>query len=199
MTNSQRAALLPGLVLIGAAIACGITAAHAGPSLDLESNDAVIQPGAPCAAGVCGAMFNADLSGPPFGRATIGLCLSVSSNAAGCQQATGSGVICAGSTACEVACPVAPAQPQHKAGATSGAFNAAFVGELCQPEEGFYLLRGAVEMRPGSQCASVKSFAASGTLMSFGAVHIPGRPIPTSDPSVASIIGSSGQVPMCTP
>lgn len=119
-------------------------------------------------------MFTAKLSGRPFGKADLALNLAVNLTAdpfTGCSQVTGTG------------------------GINNNAYRVNLIGQLCAPGIG-YLLSGSVQIYAAGAAIST---AAAGTIVAFGGTNTPPDPIPSSGPSVVSIVGASGKIPLLIP
>lgn len=145
------------------------------PTLLLEGKGHIAPSLPECNGGTCTGSFTATLSGRPFSKANLALNLSV--NAAGdaftgCHQVLGSG------------------------GINNQAYTVTLVGQLCTPGLG-YTLSGTVQIY--SVATSANPDAAVGNLVAFGGTNIPPNPIPNSGPSLVSIIGASGTIPLLLP
>ena len=127
-----------------------------------------------CVSATCTGTFTATLTGRPFGKIELTLNLSVDAAAdafTGCHQVTG------------------------VSGLTANAYNVNLVGQLCTPGIG-YSLSGTVEIYSAGAAIGT---GAVGTLLAFGGTNIPPDPIPNSGPSVVSIVGASGTIPLLLP
>jgi len=144
------------------------------PSLLLEGRGQIAPSSPECTSNTCAGTFTATLSGRPFGKATLVLNLSVNQtrNAfTGCNEVLGTG------------------------GINSDAYMVNLVGQLCTPGIG-YTLSGTVQIYSP---ATTSSSAAVGALLAFGGTNIPPDPVPSSGPSLVSIIGASGTIPLLLP
>jgi hypothetical protein len=150
------------------------------PSLLMEGTG-YIRPSSPeCTRNICAGTFTATLSGRPFGQAHITLDLSVNQTGdqfTGCKQLVGTG------------------------GINNDAYIAVLIGQLCVPtmhtSSGVgYTLSGMVQIYAP---AAGSSTAAVGTLLAFGGTNIPPNPIPNSGPSLVSLLGASGTIPLLLP
>ena len=144
------------------------------PSLLMEGT-AYIRPSSPeCIRDTCAGSFIAALSGRPFGQADLILNLSVNLNGdqfTGCKQLVGKG------------------------GINNNDYIVGLTGQLCTRGVG-YSLSGTVNIHaPGAAIST----AAVGTLLIFGGTNIPPNPIPNSGPSLVSILGASGTIPVLIP
>jgi hypothetical protein len=145
------------------------------PSLLLEGRGQIAPSSPECTGGTCAGTFTATLSGRPFGKTTLALNLSVDQTRdafSGCNEVLGTGGINGGN-----------------------AYMVRLVGQLCTPGIG-YTLSGTVQIYSP---AATSSIAAVGTLLAFGGTNIPPNPIPSSGPSLVSIIGASGTIPLLLP
>jgi len=144
------------------------------PTLLMEGKGQIAQSSNPCTGASCSGTFTATLSGRPFGKANLALNLSVNPTAdpfTGCNQVTGTG------------------------GINNNAYTVNLIGQVCSPGVG-YLLSGSVQIY--AQSAAIGT-AASGTLVAFGGTNIPPNPVPNSGPSLVSIVGASGKIPVFLP
>ena len=144
------------------------------PSLLLEGRGQIAPSPPECTGNTCAGTFTATLSGRPFGKATLALNLSVNQAGdafTGCNEVLGTG------------------------GINSDAYRVKLVGQLCTPGIG-YTLSGTVEIY---SLATTSSSAAVGTLLAFGGTNIPPDPVPSGGPSLVSIIGASGMIPLLLP
>ena len=144
------------------------------PSLLLEGRGQIAPSSPECTGNTCAGTFTATLSGRPFGKATLALNLSVNQTGnafTGCNEVLGTG------------------------GINSDAYMVNLVGQLCTPGIG-YTLSGTVQIYSP---ATTSSSAAVGTLLAFGGTNIPPDPVPSSGPSLVSIIGASGMIPLLLP
>jgi hypothetical protein len=144
------------------------------PSLLLEGRGQIAPSSPECTGGTCAGTFTATLSGRPFGKTTLALNLSVDQTRdafTGCNEVLGTG------------------------GINGNAYMVRLVGQLCTPGVG-YTLSGTVQIYSP---AATSSIAAVGTLLAFGGTNIPPNPIPSSGPSLVSIIGASGTIPLLLP
>ena len=146
----------------------------ATPSLLLEGKGHITPSSPECTGDICTGTFIAMLSGRPFGQADLALNLSVNrTNDAftGCNLVVGRG------------------------GINNDAYIVTLIGQLCAPGIG-YTLSGTVQIYVP---AAASSTAAVGTLLAFGGTNIPPNPIPNSGPSLVSILGASGTIPLLIP
>jgi len=155
---------------------CGnaIAAPAAIPTLLMEGKGQIAQSSNPCTSKSCSGTFTATLSGRPFGKADLTLNLSVNPTAdafTGCNQVTGTG------------------------GINVNAYTVNLVGQVCAPGVG-YILSGSIQIYAPTAASST---AAIGTLIAFGGTNIPPDPVPNSGPSLVSIIGASGKIPVLLP
>jgi hypothetical protein len=144
------------------------------PSLLLEGRGRIAPSSPECTGNTCVGTFTATLSGRPFGKATLALNLSVDQTGdafTGCNEVLGTG------------------------GINGNAYVVRLVGQLCTPGIG-YTLSGTVQIYSP---AATSSIAAVGTLLAFGGTNIPPNPVPSSGPSLVSIIGASGSIPLLLP
>jgi hypothetical protein len=86
-------------------------------------------------------------------------------------------------------------------GINNDAYIAVLIGQLCAPtihtSSGVgYTLSGTVQIYAP---AAGSSTAAVGTLLAFGGTNIPPNPIPNSGPSLVSLLGASGTIPLLLP
>ena len=149
-------------------------ASVATPTLLMEGKGQIAQSSNPCTSRSCSGTFTAKLSGRPFAKADLTLNLSVNPTAdafTGCNQVTGTG------------------------GINNNAYAVNLIGQLCAPGVG-YILSGNVEIYAHT---AVSGIAASGTLIAFGGTNIPPDPVPNSGPSLVSIVGASGKIPLLLP
>jgi hypothetical protein len=159
-------------------LAASSSSAAPAPSLLLEGRGQIAPSSPGCTGESYAGTFTATLSGRPYGEAHLALNLSV--NAArnaftGCHQVVGTG------------------------GINSDAYIVTLVGHLCTPSGAAgvgYTLAGTVEIY--SQAAASTN-AAVGALLAFGGTNIPPNPVPNSGPSLVSIIGASGTIPLFLP
>ncbi len=155
--------------------------------LQLEGQDGILSPVNPglCCAG----KFSANLAGTPhLAAGTLSLNITASSSAdplTNCNAITGSGTINNNQFTVEL-----------------------FSGELCggTAHAVRYTLTGTIGIYAGtSECPGVSGqpqTAMVGTLVAYGAVHVPGNstnPVPGSASSLVSIAGTQGAVPLCVP
>jgi hypothetical protein len=143
-------------------------------TLLMEGTGQIAQSPNPCTSQSCSGTFTATMSGRPFGKADLTLNLSVNPTAdafTGCNQVTGAG------------------------GINHNAYTVNLIGQLCAPGVG-YLLSGSVQIFAPTAAVGT---AASGTLVAFGGTNIPPNPVPNSGPSLVSIIGASGKIPLFIP
>jgi len=75
------------------------------------------------------------------------------------------------------------------------AYTVNLVGQLCAPGIG-YTLSGTVHIY---SVAAASGTAAIGTLLAFGGTNLPPNPVPNSGPSLISLIGASGRIPLLLP
>jgi len=144
------------------------------PSLLLEGRGQIAPSSPECTSNTCAGTFTATLSGRPFGKATLALNLSVNQTGdafTGCDEVLGTG------------------------GIDGDAYMVKLVGQLCTPGFG-YTLSGTVQIYSP---AATSSSAAVGTLLAFGGSNIPPNPVPSSGPSLVSIIGATGTIPLLLP
>lgn len=144
------------------------------PSLLLEGKGHITPSSSKCTSDGCAGKFTATLSGRPFGRAKLALNLWVNGTSdafTGCNQLVGKG------------------------GINNDAYIITLVGQLCEPGAG-YMLSGTVQIYA---LAAARRTAAVGTLLAFGGINIPPNPIPNSGPSLVSILGASGTIPLLLP
>jgi hypothetical protein len=146
----------------------------ATPSLLLEGKGHITPSSPECTGDICTGTFTAMLSGRPFGQADLALNLSVNRTGdqiTGCNQLVGRG------------------------GINNDAYIVILIGQLCAPGIG-YTLSGTVQIYVPAVASST---AAVGTLLAFGGTNIPPNPIPNSGPSLVSILGASGTIPVLIP
>ena len=146
----------------------------AAPSLLLEGKGHITPSSPECTGNICTGTFTAMLSGRPFGQADLTLNLSVNPTGdqfTGCKQLVGRG------------------------GLNNDTYIVTLIGQLCTPGIG-YTLSGTVQIYA---LAPASSTAAVGTLLAFGGTNIPPNPIPNSGPSLVSILGASGTIPLLLP
>ncbi len=144
------------------------------PSLLMEGTGQIAQSSNPCTVSSCSGTFTATLSGRPFGKANLTLNLSVNPAAdsfTGCNQVIATG------------------------GINDNAYVVNLVGQVCEPGVG-YLLSGSVQIYAQAAAAGI---AATGTIVAFGGTNIPPNPVPNSGPSLVSIIGVRGKIPVLIP
>jgi hypothetical protein len=151
-----------------------ILSSGATPSLLLEGKGR-IRPSSPeCFSDTCSGTFSASLSGRPFLNAALALNLTVNRAAdpfTRCNQVVGTG------------------------GMNNNVYFVKLVGQLCESGVG-YVLSGTVQIY--SSAAATRN-AAVGTLLVFGGTNIPPNPVPNSGPSLVSILGVSGTIPLLLP
>ena len=143
------------------------------PSLLMEGRGEISPSANPCIGTSCTGTFTATLTGRPFGRADVTLQLTVNrvtDEFIGCNQTTGTG------------------------GINGNAYIVNLVGQLCAPGVG-YTLSGTMQI----YAPAASSTAAVGTLLAFGGTNIPSNPLPNSGPSLVSLIGVSGNIPLLLP
>jgi hypothetical protein len=144
------------------------------PSLLMEGRGQIGQSSNPCSSASCAGTFTATLTGRPFVKASLTLNLEVNrlpDEFTGCNQVRGTGEI------------------------NGNAYIVNLVGQLCAPGIG-YTLSGTVQIfAPAVPTAA----AAVGTLLAFGGTNIPADPVPHSGPSLVSLIGASGNIPLLLP
>ena len=146
----------------------------ATPSLLMEGRGQISPSTKPCTSTSCPGTFTAMLSGRPFGKSDLVLNLSVDRTAdafTGCRRVTATGSL------------------------KSNGFTVNFVGQLCAPGVG-YLLSGAVQIYTATGATDT---AATGTLVAFGGTNTPPNPVPSSGPSLVTLIGASGKIPVLIP
>ena len=80
-------------------------------------------------------------------------------------------------------------------GININAYTVNLVGQVCEPAVG-YILSGSIQIYAPTAASST---AAIGTLIAFGGTNIPPDPVPNSGPSLVSIIGASGKIPVLLP
>ena len=149
------------------------------PSLLMEGMGSITPSSPECTRNICAGTFTATLSGQPSGQADLTLNLSVNRTGdqfTGCNQLVGRG------------------------GINNDAYIVALIGQLCTPGVNTpgvgYTLSGTVQIY---SLAAASSTAAVGTLLAFGGTNIPPDPIPHSGPSLVSILGASGTIPLLLP
>jgi hypothetical protein len=151
-----------------------VSTSVSAPSLLLEGKGHITPSSPECSGGTRIGTFTATLSGRPFGQANLALSLSVnqtSDSFSGCNQLVGKG------------------------GINNDTYIVNFVGQLCTPGVG-YTLSGTMQIFAPTATSST---AAVGTLVAFGGTNIPPDPIPNSGPSLVSILGASGSIPLLLP
>ena len=144
------------------------------PSLLMEGTGYITPSSPECTINICAGTFTATLSGRPFGQADLTLNLSINRTGGqftGCKQLVGRG------------------------GINNDAYIVALIGQLCTPGVG-YTLSGTVQIYAP---AAASSTAAVGTFLAFGGTNISPNPIPNSGPSLVSILGASGKIPLLLP